>query len=401
MAHSQAAGKHLMVQRQFARCGIRRMYRSSGTSDPKVLQRINDMLAELADEPTEPHRQILQQLNQGKLSFLEVLAAYKKLGVKGVEKLASDSGIRTEDFSRWLDGHPIAETTRASYLANYTTLMKWSKQDDTMRSLPIILDEYRKWCVKNKRNHRAWNIAMSVCKAWVRATLSARSEVYQDLRSMKTLKRKGSSHTNPYFSPRDVQDVMQRLPDGVGDMLWTMALHGLGPKEYLFDGIRVEGDGLHIRGQKHEHRDRVVPLVVKPAPVVIPSYRRLYELIKKASDKQMRPYDLRRSYSRWLLGAGVISNRAKMYQGHTTQDQTDTYAFHDARDFLKADALLLQNWLEAELQASTPSPVSSKIPTSTRRGPGRATPTSYRPEVPVPTQSEVERKRRHRRAART
>jgi hypothetical protein len=49
---------------------------------------------------------------------------------------------------------------------------------------------------------------------------------------------------------------MQRLPDSVGDMLWTMALHGLGPKEYLHDGVRAEGEGLHIFGQKHEHRDR-------------------------------------------------------------------------------------------------------------------------------------------------
>ena len=55
-----------MVQRQFSRCGGHHMYRSSGTSDPKVLQRINDMLTEMASDPTEHQRQILQQLNQGK-----------------------------------------------------------------------------------------------------------------------------------------------------------------------------------------------------------------------------------------------------------------------------------------------------------------------------------------------
>jgi hypothetical protein len=74
----------------------------------------------------------------------------------------------------------------------------------------------------------------------------------------------------------------------------------------------------------------------------------------------MRPYDLRRCYPRWLLEAGVSSNRAKMYQGNTTQDQTDTYAFHDSRSFLKADALLLQHRLAAQLQSSAPSPVSEQ-----------------------------------------
>jgi hypothetical protein len=201
--------------------------------------------------------------------------------------------------------------------------MRDRKNGETMRDLPAILTRYRARRQREQAGYRAWNYALQVCKAWVKGSLGARSGTYADLQGLKTFPIARNHRTNEYWSPRDVKNILARLPDDVGSMCWTMATHGIGPKEMMHDGICVEGNGLRIKGQKNSHRDRIVPLVEPPAPVALTSYKNLLVWMTRASDGRMFPYDLRRCYPRWLQEAMVPYHRVKMYQGHAPQDQTD------------------------------------------------------------------------------
>jgi hypothetical protein len=243
------------------------------------------------------------------------------------------------------------------------------------------MKRYRAACVKAKRNYRAWDHALAVCKSWVKATLGHRSAVYGNLQDLTAFHLASSHRDNAYFSPRDVQNVMQKLPDEVAGMVWTMALHGLGPKEYMLDGFQVEGSGLRVFGQKHDHRWRLVPLIEPPAPAAPISYRTFHQYLTRASGGVLKPYDLRRSYARWLTAADVNYNRVMTYMGHKPREQTDQYAWHRVEQFLAADAEKLRRWIAAELAHEPPSNDAVKVVREKVRGFTGAAAPQFRPDA--------------------
>jgi hypothetical protein len=112
-------------------------------------------------------------------------------------------------------------------------------------------------------------------------------------------KIKKTHRDNLYFSPTDVQDIMARLPERIAAMVWTQAVHGMNAKEMLLDGCKVDGAGLQIYGKKHEHRDRIVPLIVDPAPLAIQGYSLYFDWLRRASlaydpARPIGTHDLRR-----------------------------------------------------------------------------------------------------------
>jgi hypothetical protein len=381
-----------MVQRQFSKLGIPRMYRSAGTDSPTVLAAINAMLTELA---AEGEGEILNQLNEGKRTFIEVLKRYKKVGVEGVSQMAGDAPATEAAFEDWLSGHTSRATTQTSYRSSYRTLRLWLKANSTMQDIPAAMKRYRAACVKANRNYRAWDHTLAVCKAWTKGTLGKRSAVYASLQDLKAFHMSPSHRENIYFSPRDVQNVMQRLSDDVAAMVWTMALHGLGPKEYMVDGTKVDGNGLIVFGEKNSHRQRTVPLIEPPAPLAPIGYKTLHAYITKASDGALKPYDLRRSYARWLLAADVPYNRVMTYMGHKPRAQTDQYAWHKVDQFLAVDGEKFRLWIAAELAKEPPSADTVKVVREKVRGFSGAAAPPFRPEIIEPRRPARRRRKEH------
>lgn len=370
--HIQKGGKSLMVQRQFARLGIVRMYRSSGTTDKNEFLGINNLLSKLADLGTSDAVAVLKKLAAGEARFLDALAEYNERGLKGVLRRFSEPSAPIDKgaFLAWVNGAYTRTTTRAGYYANYRKATSFAKPGESMKDLPAIMGRYRVWCVEHNRNFRAWDYALAVCQAWVRDTLGDEVPVYRALRKLERFDSKPDPRAKQYFSPRDVMNVCQKLPEDVAAMVWSMAVYGAGPKEYMEDGWKVENLGLHIFGQKHKHRDRTVPLLLNhlPAKVAPIQYRTLLRYISKASGGAMTPYSLRNAYPRWLLAADVPYNRVQMYQGHAEASQTDTYAFHDTQQFLSEDAAKLEAWLSKELSAVPASPDREIVAVGPARG---------------------------------
>lgn len=57
------------------------------------------------------------------------------------------------------------------------------------------------------------------------------------------------------------------------------------------------------------------------------------------------PYDLRRSFARWLEESGVPPARIRAYMGHRPQSVTDLYQRHDVEPYLRQDAKLVRRWI--------------------------------------------------------
>jgi hypothetical protein len=369
--HKQRGGASFMVQREFSKLGVGRIYRSAGTSDKNKLIAINTMLTALAKDGSADAVAVLRKLKDGRLSFLEVVSELTQRGINRIGRLAeSTASIDASACVKWLRENYDTRTTRENYYANYRRMRSFGKPDETMKDLPEIMTRYRIWCVQHEKSYRAWDLALSVCQAWVKQKLGDESNVYVRLCRLERFSVKPDARRKQYSSPRDIMNVCQKLPEDVAAMVWSMALYGAGPKEYMEDGWQKEGVGLHIFGKKHEHRDRIVPLLPNyaPAPAVRHGYRTLYSYVRKASGGRLTPYAMRNAYPRWLSAAGVPYNRVQMYQGHAETSQTDTYAFHNTQNQLLEDALKLEKWITDQLVDEPASTDRAIVTVGKRRG---------------------------------
>lgn len=379
MAYTQPRGKSLMVQRQFTKLGIPRMYRSSGTNDEETFARINAMLSKLADlaKVESSVKQVLTDLNTGQRTFLDALALVEADGWNAVRKLVpaahegSNRGISSKHFEEWISGHDVQPSTRRNYRHNYNAAMAFAKGRGTMDALPAILADYKKQCVKLGKNKRAFNLALVVMQAWVKSTIGDESKTYRELRKVKRIKIPKYHRKNAYFSPTDIMNIMARLPDYVAAAVWTQTTHGMNWKEHAEDGCWVEGNGLFINGQKNEHRRRTVPLI-KPPAAAISNYNVFEQWLAAASDangQRCTSHDLRRCYSRWLGEVGIPHHKVQMYMGQRPQDQTSEYQYHTTQDFLKDDADKIRGWLTAQLEANPPVADAAKVRRNQKRKP--------------------------------
>jgi len=116
----------------------------------------------------------------------------------------------------------------------------------------------------------------------------------------------------------------------------------------------VERDRVRIHGTKTRGAERVVPRISGNHPGQPPalSYRAFREALAEASDGQMTPYDLRRTYATWLEAAGIPRTRRRLYLGHGNQDVTDIYEWHEVTKFLEEDAEKLRAYLGEGLAAA-------------------------------------------------
>jgi len=123
-----------------------------------------------------------------------------------------------------------------------------------------------------------------------------------------------------------------------------MSLTGMRPNE-MWGEWEIDHYAVRIHGTKTKGADRVVPLVSVLLFHPQVSYVVFRKALRTASDGQMTPYDLRRTYANWLEAAGIPRTRRRLYLGHGASDVTDLYEAHEVRAFLAADAEKLRAFL--------------------------------------------------------
>lgn len=382
MAHKQAGGKSLMIQRKWPSLGIPRLYRSSGTDKVGTKKRIEamlDTLAKAAKGGDEGAKHVLTRLYLAGGDLMGMLAIYdgEPGGIEALKQHAptqkNDRSIDRPNFDYWLRGLDIKPQTAESYRHQHTGILRHAAGRRYMSDLPAIMKDYRQAVLDSGKGRRAYNYAMTIARAWAKEKAGAQAKAYLDLLTIKRLKIEPKpARARARWSPRFVRNVMAKVPPEIGKAIWFQAMHGLNVKEMMVDGYEPEGaHGLHIKGEKVGTRDRIVPLVTpllsspfNPAKFKL-EYKHYLRFLKLASaelGKEMKTHDLRRCYSRWMAQARVLQINIQVYMGHSVRTQTEEYQASDPDEELAEDGENFMSWVGVQLEREKAPPPETLTP---------------------------------------
>jgi integrase len=212
--------------------------------------------------------------------------------------------------------------------------------DPTLAGLPDALRDYR---VMLADRPTQFNRTKYVFQAFLRVTVGTRHGLYLDVVDVPKLREvKATGHP---FTPAELSALTKTLTQPYAAMCWTMALTGMGLKEY-WGRWSVVGDRVEIHGTKTASRERVVPVcgeLVRPGSAVS-TFRRLF----RPAAPGHTPYDLRRSFAHWLELAGIPQTRQDIYQGHGPRTVSDRYRWHAVEPYVGADGARVRAWLREQ-----------------------------------------------------
>lgn len=322
--------------------GIGRIKRTYGTDDSATIDGIRVMITTLY---RAADFQPLEELRDGKMTLLQAYAKWKNH-----KTLPTAQSVLTFDpiVFDWLKSYTdIKEGTKEDYEHNYRQLLK-VKKSFTLEELPDVLADYRKKCAKNK-THRQFNVTRNSVRSFLKNYLNEFHDIYQGVVRVKPLQDK-VQRTEVAWSYQEIESVIKKLPPKIGAQFFTQCITGASMGEYS-NGLVVEGDGVRVKGTKmariDDRRNRLVPFVETPAPLVI-NVKRYRIHLKNASDGKMKPNDARHTFSRWCLDAGIPYERTVRYMGHAPKSMTARYAQSTMAQWLKEDGQKMKNWIEAQ-----------------------------------------------------
>lgn len=344
-----------ILDRRFRHVG--RIRRSSGTTHLATFRRINEMLTTLHGMG---RLDLLRAIRDRHLAPLEVWEAYR---VGALERLPSAELIAplAAALETFAQRFKAGERHRASIRSSIKHLTASAPSRATIADLPHALRGVR---VALAEHPRAFNLVRSAAQAFARETFGRRSSLWDEVSNVPVLEELGRQRGHPVM-PRELEAVCARLDPDVAAMAWTLALSGMGPAEYwerLGGSWGDEGTHLRVRGTKREGRDRSVPRVREPARPACWEGR-FRRLLAEASNGEVQPYDLRRTFAHWMELARIPRTRRRLYLGHGRRDVTDLYEYHEVQAFLVDDAATLRTWLAEQLAAG-----ASRVLPFTRSG---------------------------------
>ncbi|MFN8800556.1 MAG: hypothetical protein ACK5ZO_00135 [Gemmatimonas sp.] len=335
---------------------------------------VDTLVVRAVQRNDEVARDTLMKLHRGILTFADCLATMQATGLVGlghlIESLSKQPSheISEAAFEQYLTETQLGENTRNTYRYNFKTLSFFVRKGETLEDLPSVLERYRVNCVKLERNYRAFDFARELCQGWVRKRLGPNTETYKQVKGIDSLKRPKTHKSNPYFSPTDIKNIMAYLPDGIAAMMWFQVLHGMNAKELLVDGYDVvapdgtadpNGIGLQIWGRKNDFRyGRITPLLTQPPELATTVYSRYHNWLKRASlaagFQKFGTHDLRRSFVRWCVRAGIPKPVADQYGGWMPSQQIDEYLYSEVQSELSLNRDKLKKWIDEELAKNPP-----------------------------------------------
>lgn len=322
------------LDRRFRHVG--RIKRSWGTTHKPTQRRLNEMMTVLFETG---RLDILRQIQSGELSPLQVYDAYRTNDLNRLPTAATMAPLK-ESMEKWITKKECSEAHRRSLMQSLRHLLKSSGQRSTVSVLPTLLIALRE---KMQGKHpRSFNLARAAAQAFVKSTQGKNSKLWAEVSNVEVLKVTPSRHRHP-LTPSELREITAEIDWRIVDMVWSMATTGMGPSEYWGKWERRE-DRVEIHGTKRSGRERVVPAIVLISQPHF-EYAAFRRHLRDASDNQVTPYDLRRSYANWLESAGIPRTRRKLYLGHGSTDVTSLYEWHEVTAFLAEDAAKLRAYV--------------------------------------------------------
>jgi len=314
------------------------------TANPKVIKRIKLMLYTLIEDG---RLDVVRAIRDKHVGFLEVYDAYQR---KALEQLPiGDTMPMLETaLAAWI------ENTRSEYSANHTAnllsmMRKFAEFRPKARVADIadVLEKLRE-SPYAMAHARQFNYYRAGSLAFVRSTLKKSHPLWLACSAVEMRKVTRAPERRKPLEPKEFAELFP-VPDTdfIDAISWTMVTSGMHQKEY-WGQWETRRDRIHIRGTKRDGRVRDIPLL--RAPVVPPCSRDWFEKsFRERHRGVITPYDLRRTYSRWMELSGIPRTRRKLYMGHGASDVTDLYEFHEVEAFLVEDAKRLRAYCETQV----------------------------------------------------
>jgi hypothetical protein len=327
----------LILKRSFR--GVTPIRRASGTKDRGVYAQMDLMLHAL--------------YSQGRLDVLEAIARGRMHPLSAYSQWQQNRELRpAETMTKLLDAWMAWEATIVGkdHRESIGTTRRALKitGTDLIDILPDRLIDYKK---RASDKVRSVNLARSHVSSFLRDTLGRSHRLYQRVRDTQPLKRKPRERGTPHdiVTILDLVKKLNEIQAGVGDMAWSMAVAGMGNKEYWHDGFEVQRDRVQVYGEKREGRKRVVPKWDGELVLPLCWEGRFRDLLRTASGDTVMIYDLRRSFTRWCREAGIIEMNVEAYMGHGPKSMTDLYAFGILPGQLAEDAAKLRAYRDSKV----------------------------------------------------
>lgn len=324
----------LYVDRIFR--GVGRIRRATGTSRPAVRNKINRMLTALAEDGRV---ETLRSVRDGNLDLMTLYAAYqaKEIDLLPQGKAAESLAVA---WTRWVREKDCGDEHRRSLMKALPYLK--ASEGAMVADVPVLLAAARTRLLDRATTFR---LLRAACQGFIRSHLKKSHPLYAAVGDVPAMRVRPTVRRHP-ATVAELRLVAARMAPGHAAILWGMALTGMRPKEY-WGPWSVDGHGVKIDGTKTRGAVRFVPLVspIEPPRLAFVTFR---HVLRVASDRQMSPYDLRRTYSNWIEGAGIQRTRRRLYMGHGNKDLTDLYEWHEVTAFLADDAAKIRAFVGSE-----------------------------------------------------
>jgi integrase len=332
----------LIIDRTFR--GVGRVKKATGTTNPKVVRKLSEMLTELHEDG---RLDILRAIRDGKLTLMEVYDAKRR---RKLDELVTDATARplSEAMQAWIDKLEAGVDYSEEHIVSLGQSLKKLTDEKLTKmkapkvaDLPAILETLRD--TLGKASPRSFNLARHNASSYVRANFKRSNPLWSAIGAVEPRKVR-----KPKPRPDLTVEWMRGMfpspqTDPQDACAWAMALSGMGPKEY-WGTWNTMADRVRVYGTKREARVRDVPLV---QPIAVPQLSReaFRQRLEHRTKKRVSPYDFRRTFARWMERAGIVRARRRAYMGHSSGDVTDLYEAHEMNAYLKEDAARMRAYI--------------------------------------------------------
>jgi len=307
---------HFRIQKTYE--GIGQVRVNSHTKDPDLYHRMCIAL----DELYTMHDKWgwLRQLKRGDVSAPEIYELYK---MQALHKAKSPSDLKKldPDAYDWLDREvTLSEKTKQTYREQFRLLLR-EFPNRVVTDLPLILQSYKKSCTgKNKEmtKARTFNLARSAVMSYLSKAFNDQDDTWLAVKRVSPFPKNWRQRTPTHVTTKELLELLTKLTPKYRDVVWAVYTCGFRPSEYIGDwSPNADGCSLTIHGTKTAGSVRVCPMPYPPMRHKI-HLRSFEQIMQRATNGEVQPYDLRRSFSRLLVSdeIGIPLWRVRAYMGH-------------------------------------------------------------------------------------
>lgn len=369
-------GPSLEIDKSIRHVG--RIRHASGLYSLAQLDRCKEYIAEHARTP-DGRKVLALMVGKHPRVRADRFFQHARAGTLHLLRSGEATGLLVPSLKEWRETmrSKVAADTYRTRKELVTNVERHAWPGAVVSELPAVMRTLR----DTMKGPRQFNMMLHYARAFVRDTIGRRNETYLDVADIDllpvrpTLKK---HHLTPAqvlaiaaaftqvradriaasTAKRGVRPIEARGEDAI-----VMALTGMNPREHQGPWT-IHPHHVHILGTKTGGRDREIPKAfpsalwphdtLPTASVGSKNFWRHFTTAAALAGVPARPYDMRRTFSRWMEAAQIERSRRQQYMGHGARDTTDRYERHEVTAYLVQDGEALRSWINGQLGDRTP-----------------------------------------------